>query len=140
MRREQLDGLRVLLVEDVFEVRQIMRWMLEARGATVADASTARDGLHLVRTRPFDVVLTDLRLPDMSGEAVIRGLRSESGGRTRIAAVSGADARTLSRALELGAERAFGKPVEWQGLLRYLVDTRDAAVARSDSLSESEKS
>ncbi len=122
--REQLSGLRVLLVEDVFEVREITRCMLEAKGATVVEASTGREGLYLVRTQAFDVVLTDLRLPDMSGEAVVRGLRSQSEGRTPVAVVSGDDAKALSQALELGAERAFGKPVDWKGLLQYLHDKR----------------
>jgi DNA-binding response OmpR family regulator len=133
----ELNGLRVLLVEDVFEVRQITRWMLEAKGAMVVEASTGCEGLRLVRTQTFDVVLTDLGLPDMSGEAVVRGLRSESGGRTPVVVVSGEDAQALSHALELGAERAFGKPVDWRGLLRYLFDKREAAFARNGSLRES---
>ena len=137
--REKLLGLRVLIIEDVFEVRQVMRWMLESKGAMIVEASTGREGLRFLRTQPFDVVLTDPGLPDMSGEALMEGIRSESSGRTSVAVVSGDDAKTLSRALELGAERTFSKPVDWASLLLYLSNTREAAAARSSLAGEPNK-
>lgn len=115
-----------------------MRDMLAAKGATVIEASNGRDALHLVRTQAFDVVLTDLGLPDMSSEAVITGIRSEAEGRMPLAVVSGEGAKALSNALKLGAERTFSKPVDWESLLAYLSSKRQAAVPRNCSVSDSE--
>ena len=45
-----------------------------------------------------------------------------------MAVFSGDDAKTLSQALKLGAERAFSKPVDWESLLPYLSNKREAVV------------
>lgn len=117
----------MLVVEDVDAVRVVLCGLLEARGATVVEASTARQALELVAAHEFDVVLTDLGLPDMSGEAVIAGVRSASKGKTPVAVVSGADARALRCAIEAGAERVFKKPVDRDGLIQYLAGKHKAA-------------
>ncbi|MGH7306884.1 MAG: response regulator [Candidatus Rokuibacteriota bacterium] len=127
--RDQLAGMRLLVVDDDSSVRAILYEMLEARGATVVEAATAWRALELLAAREFDVVLTDLGLPDMPGEAVIAEARSVSGGRTPAAVVSGADARALASAIEAGAERAFKKPIDGDGLIRYLADKRKGAIA-----------
>lgn len=136
--RRPLADLQVLVVEDIFEVREIMRWMLEAKGATVFEASTGREALDLARTHAFDVVLTDLGLPDIPGYAVIVGIRSASQGRTPVAVISGDQPKALALAIELGAERVFVKPVDWQSLLRYLSSKREAAVVRSGAAARPE--
>ncbi len=103
--------------------------MLELEGATVVEAGTGGEALHLAAAQGFDVALTDLGLPDMSGEAVITGIRSVSRGRTPVAVVSGAHAEALAHALEVGAERAFTKPMNWDDLVRYLAGRTTASVA-----------
>jgi DNA-binding NtrC family response regulator len=127
--RDQLAGMRLLVVDDDNAVRTILCAMLEARGATVIEAANARQALEHLTAQEFDVVLTDLGLPDRSGEAVIAEVKSLSGGRTPVAVISGADARALAHAIEAGAERAFKKPIDGPGLIRYLVDKRTRAVA-----------
>lgn len=133
MQREGHDplaGIHVLVVEDTASIRQILRTMLETEGATVVEASTGREALDLARAEAFDVALTDLGLPDMSGEAVIADVRAVSRGRTRVAVVSGAHPDDLAHALEAGAERAFAKPVEWDDLVRYVAGGTACAGAR----------
>jgi CheY-like chemotaxis protein len=124
MPRELLSSLRVLVVDDDAEVRLIMRWMLEARGAVVSEARGGCDALDLVRNQRFDVVLTDLGLPDMPGEEVIDAIRASPETRTPVAVVSGEHPATLWRAVELGAERTFPKPVNWDDLMLYLASKR----------------
>ena len=120
----ELSGLRVLVVDDDAEVLLVLRWMLEARGATVSEARTGYEAVYLVRRGRFDVVLTDLGLPDISGEAVIVALRDSTEARTPIAVVSGDDSTSLWRARQLGAERTFHKPVDWNDLIGYLASKR----------------
>ena len=116
----QLPGLRVLLVEDVPSLRHAVSLMLESERAEVTEAMTGRQAVGLACAKPCDVVLTDLGLPDMSGGAVVTRLRSASPAHIGIAVVSGASEQDLARALEVGAERAFRKPVDWNALLEYL--------------------
>ena len=122
-----LDGLRILVVEDVADVRKPIAALLALEGATVVEACTGREACELARDGEFDVALTDLGLPDMPGEAVVTYLRVRSGGRTPVAVLSGASDMDLARALALGAERVFAKPIDWEELLDYL--TRQSAVA-----------
>jgi DNA-binding response OmpR family regulator len=119
-----LFGLRVLIVDDDVELRLVMRWMLEARGAMVSEARTGCEALDHVRRRRFDVVLTDLCLPDMAGETIVDALRVSTEMRTPIAVVSGDDSTSLGRAREVGAERTFHKPVDWEDLMLYLGSKR----------------
>jgi PAS domain S-box-containing protein len=67
-RPRALEGLRVLLVDDDIEVREIARAMLEEMGALVAEAAAARDALLMLRTEPdIDLVLADYTMPHMTG-------------------------------------------------------------------------
>jgi CheY-like chemotaxis protein len=67
-RPRALEGLRVLLVDDDLEVREIARAMLEEMGALVIEAAAAHDAVLMVRTEPgIDLVLADYTMPHMTG-------------------------------------------------------------------------
>jgi DNA-binding response OmpR family regulator len=119
-QRTRLTGLRVLVVEDFDSLRELTRMMLEREGASVVEARSGREALDAARTERFDVALMDLGLPDVSGHAVIAGIRALSDERTAVIVVSGSGRRELSRAVALGAECSFTKPVDWDELLGYL--------------------
>lgn len=55
--RGALAGLRVLVVEDGRDLREVFAALLADDGATVAQAGTGREAIALASTRPFDVVL-----------------------------------------------------------------------------------
>jgi DNA-binding response OmpR family regulator len=65
-------------------------------------------------------VLSDLGLPDIPGDVLIRELRSRSGLTTRVLVVTGYGEPFLSRARQAGADVVFTKPVEWSRILEYL--------------------
>jgi DNA-binding response OmpR family regulator len=67
-------GPRVLLVEDIEGVRQILKNLLEIHEFRVIPAATAEDALELAKVRRFDVLLTDVALPG-SGPELARDLR-----------------------------------------------------------------
>jgi CheY-like chemotaxis protein len=117
---ERLSGTRVLVVEDFDLFGQLTRLVLEAHGAMVTEARLGREALELAAAQTFDVVLTDFVLPDMSGEAMIIGIRAASGPETPIVVVSAALDEELARAFDAGAERVFTKPVQWDELIGYL--------------------
>jgi PAS domain S-box-containing protein len=68
-------GLRILLVEDHEDTRQIFRMILTQKGHSVQTAATAKAALALADKHPFDLVISDLGLPDLSGTALMRILR-----------------------------------------------------------------
>jgi len=67
-RPRALEGLRVLLVDDDLEVREIARAMLEEMGALVMEAAAGQEALLRLRTEPdIDLVLADYTMPHMTG-------------------------------------------------------------------------
>ena len=115
-----LRGLRILVVEDAQDIREVYTLLLRAEGADVESAANGREATELVEQQQFDVVLSDLGLPDIPGDVLIRDLRSRSARGTRVMVVTGYGEPFLSRARQAGADVVFTKPVEWSRILEYL--------------------
>ena len=75
-----LDQMRILLVEDAPDIREVFTVLLRVEGADVTATGTGREAAELASRRDFDVVLSDLGLPDMPGEALIRQILSTARG------------------------------------------------------------
>ena len=114
-----LEGMRVLLVEDAADVREIFGILLQMEGAEVVATGSGREAARRLRREPFDVLLTDLGLPDLPGELVI-GLAALARPRPRIVVVTGYDEPHLSAAWAAGADAVLTKPVAWPALLERL--------------------
>ncbi len=108
---------RILLVEDADDIRDAFGVLLRAEGAEVATASTGRQGVELAGREPFDILLTDLGLPDIPGDILIREVLATTRLRPH---VTGYGEPYASRAREAGADVVLTKPIEWTLLLRQL--------------------
>jgi two-component system, NtrC family, response regulator PilR len=64
-----------LMVEDQASVREFMRGTLEEAGYEVIDVGTAEEGLALAFSQPFDLLVSDVKLPGMSGLDLVARLR-----------------------------------------------------------------
>lgn len=115
-----LRGLRILVVEDAHDIREVFTLLLRAEGADVEAAANGREATQLVEHHQFDVVLSDLGLPDIPGDVLIRELRSRSARGTCVMVITGYGEPFLSRARQAGADVVFTKPVEWSRILEYL--------------------
>jgi two-component system CheB/CheR fusion protein len=115
-----LNGMRILLVEDAPDIREVFTVLLRVEGADVTAAANGREAAELAGRREFDVVLSDLGLPDIPGDVLIRQILSSVRGRTRIIVVTGYGEPYISRARQAGAEVVFTKPVEWSRVLEVL--------------------
>src|SRR5689334_13046970 len=60
-------GLQLLYVEDDLDIQEALQEVLEAAGYRVTVASTATEGLSLLRVQKFHLVITDYNLPDING-------------------------------------------------------------------------
>jgi signal transduction histidine kinase len=111
-----LTGVRVLVVDDDADARELLALVLEQSGAEVTCAASASEALDaLARVRP-SVLLSDLAMPDDDGYALVHKLRDlglDRGGRVRAVAVSAyARDEDRARALAAGFETHVPKPVE----------------------------
>ena len=89
-RHDELRGIRVLVVEDVEDAREMARAMFEHLGADVLVAADGQDALNVLQHEEVDVVFCDLRMPNMDGYEFIRALRDRRDGpQPPVIAVSG---------------------------------------------------
>ena len=115
-----LEGIRILLVEDAPDIREVFTVLLRVEGAEVVPVGTGREAVDVAGARDFDIVLSDLGLPDIPGDVLIRQLLSTARRRTRVVVVTGYGEPYLARARQAGAEVVFTKPVEWTRILDWL--------------------
>jgi CheY-like chemotaxis protein len=124
--RPARNRLRVLLVEDSQDIREVFTLLLRAEDVDVVATGSGREATELAALRDFDVVLTDLGLPDIPGDVVIRRVLAASRRRPRIIVVTGYDEPFVSRARQAGADIVFSKPVVWGTLFRALAESAAA--------------
>jgi DNA-binding response OmpR family regulator len=106
---------RILLVEDDAGIRAALGLSLEDEGYDVIQAPNGRLGLSLAATEEPDLVLLDLRLPDVSGFEVCRELRQRSNVPIIIVSAQ-TDTHDLVAGLEAGADDYVTKPVNTKEL------------------------
>jgi CheY-like chemotaxis protein len=122
---------RVLVIDDEYLVRTAIEAILQARGYEVVSAHNGGDGLAQLRQRQFDVVVTDLTMPEMTGIETIRAIRAQPAP-PWIVAMSGGGRNQrhdlLAMAREIGADRSLNKPFTPAELLQAI----DQATAPPD--------
>jgi DNA-binding NtrC family response regulator len=112
---------RILIVEDRDSLRRMLERALSQEGYEVATAADGQAGIRLVEERAFDFVLTDLKLPDVSGIDVLAASRRAQP-RTPVVVLTGfGTVGTAVEAMKLGAYDFREKPVEIDDLSRLIV-------------------
>jgi len=112
-----LDGLRVLVVEDNEDLREMMCALLASRGCAVGSAADGRSAIALAANALPQVAFVDIDLPDISGHEVARALAGQGG--IRLVAVTGyGQPEDVRRALAAGFDRHLKKPVCLEDLER----------------------
>lgn len=67
---------RILIVEDDWAILEVLKLMLEHEGHVVVTAKHGREAVAIAATKPFDMVLMDISMPEMSGIEVAQTLRT----------------------------------------------------------------
>ena len=115
----------VLIIEDDESVQRMLKLTFEQAGYDVGVASNGRIGIQLYQATPFDLVITDLIMPEMEGLETIAAL-NQSDPKVKVIAISGGGCSEpqsyLKIAAKMGAARAFSKPVDRHELLAAVKD------------------
>jgi len=113
---------RILVIEDDLTFSRILEGFLSKNTFSVTVCHKGQDGLKSFGSDPFDLVLLDYRLPDMTGMDVLSDIKKASLHTPVIIMTSFSDIRTAVKAMKMGAFEYITKPVNPDELL-MLVQT-----------------
>ena len=119
---------QILLVEDHDDTRQTFASLLRTWGHDVFAVRSVASGIAFLEVHKVDVILSDLGLPDMPGDVLIRQIVAGARRRARVIVVTGYGEPYLTRARQAGADVVFTKPVEWAQVLEA-IDKPDLAAS-----------
>jgi CheY-like chemotaxis protein len=127
-----LDGVRVLVVDDDEDARDLLRTALSQAGAQVSTAAGAREALDQLEADQFDVLLSDIAMPNGTGYDLLRAVRASprTAALPAVALTAYSRAEDRERILHAGFNFHIGKPFELAVLVRML------AIAVGRELSE----
>jgi PAS domain S-box-containing protein len=129
----EIHGLRLLLVDDERDAREVLPNVLEGFGARVRTAASAREALADLLHGGIDVLIADIGMPDMDGYELIRRIRSmdsEVRGIPAIALTAYASDSDRRKALEAGFQLHLAKPVEPQQLAAAVAQVAGRALQK----------
>lgn len=122
---------RILLIDDDDSVRTMLRLTLAQFGHTVVEASNGKEGLALFAASSFDLVITDIVMPEKEGLEVMMDLRKLQP-QLKIIAISGGGRISavdyLSIARFLGAAKVLAKPFSNEALQQAIDELLPPAV------------
>jgi signal transduction histidine kinase len=121
--RGLLAGVRLVVVDDDADTRELLQSLFESAGATVRGAASAEEALTAcIEERP-DALVTDIAMPGQDGYGLVRQLQAAMGSdtpRATIALTAFAAVRDRERAAEAGFDRYITKPFDPDALVRVV--------------------
>ncbi|MCC6486963.1 MAG: sigma-54-dependent Fis family transcriptional regulator [Candidatus Hydrogenedentes bacterium] len=106
----QAQQLHMLVVDDEAGLRDVLEQNFRDRGFRVTAVSNGAKAIQLIERQPFDVIITDLKMPEKDGIAVLRAARATSFDSPVIILTGYATIETAVEAMRLGARDFISKP------------------------------
>ncbi len=125
---------RILVADDEQIIRESLSFILKKEGYTVEEAAHGRDALARHEASPFDIIITDIEMPEMKGVDLLRQVRQRTPQTLVIIVTAFASVETAIQALREGAADYILKPVNFDDLLyrvKKLLEYRSLAVENS---------
>jgi DNA-binding NtrC family response regulator len=101
---------KLLIVDDEESYRQVLSVVFQGEGYAVATASNGRAALQYLENNPCDIVISDVRMPDMDGIALLKAVRALSLEVGMVMTTAFGTIETAREAFKLGADDFIQKP------------------------------
>ena len=124
-------AMKMIYVDDDAINRTVLKQMLATAGVTIDEAADARTGLRMIAENDYDLIVMDLRMPDINGLTAIRQLRARkpAGGHVPVVVISAElSPGTQDLCRSAGADGFIEKPVN----MDRLFDVIGTAIARAE--------
>ncbi len=110
----------ILVVDDDKDVREVLRDFFKIEGFEVYEAYDGEKALQMIQERPFDVVLTDIRMPARDGLSLLREIKQIRPEATVLMITAYPSPANTVKALEFGCDGYVSKPFGLERL-KYMV-------------------
>ena len=122
---QRLRGVRVLLVEDHEDLRELLAMALRGAGASVFEADGVTAAVTALQSEEFSVVVSDIAMPGRDGYDLLRWARSPDAPRTTrtipaVAVTAFCSAADRAKALDAGFAEHVSKPVDMTKLIEIV--------------------
>ena len=107
----------ILIIDDEASLRRTMARILQREGYEVTTAANGEEGLKLVSEQPFDLVYSDIRMPDMSGLELLRTVHAKFPDLPVILFTAQPDLNSAVEAVRSGATDYLLKPLKPQAVI-----------------------
>jgi DNA-binding NtrC family response regulator len=108
--RAELEDVEILVAEDDTDIRELLSRLLAGAGAKVTTAADGAEAIQMASLGVYDLLVTDLRMPEMDGMELIRAVR-RAAPRTRIVMITAyGDVNDFIDAMQMGADAFVRKP------------------------------
>ena len=121
---------KILIIDDERGIRNTLREILADEGFEVDVAENGKQGLEMVQSKAYDLIFSDIKMPEMDGIELLTALKSgEETIETPVVMISGhGDVETAVQALKIGAYDFLLKPLD---LNRILITTKNALESKN---------
>lgn len=113
-----LQGKRILFAEDQKTLQLLTSKLLQDAGAEVVVCDNGKQALEAFRAGEFDIVLTDLMMPEMTGDELIRYIRADGFTGQVVALTAAIIGKETEALLEAGSDAVLNKPLDIQEMKR----------------------
>lgn len=107
----------ILLVEDEKMLRESLAELLRDEGYQVAEASNGREGYDQILKQPFDLVITDMRMPEMDGMTLLQNIQKAAPSTPVVVITAFGTVESAVAAMRTGAADYLIKPVQFEDVL-----------------------
>ena len=111
---------KILVIDDDTSFCVMLKTFLQKKGYEVTNAFTAREAEEAIKNQTFDVVLTDIRLPDSDGIQILKSIKEVSFATQVILMTGYTDIKTAVSAMKMGAYDYVGKPINPDEILHTI--------------------
>ncbi|WP_375779311.1 response regulator FixJ [Bradyrhizobium sp. ma5] len=126
-----MTGRRILVIDDDAAMRDSLAFLLDVNGFCVETYETAIEFLDEVASGPADCIVSDIRMPGMSGLELLRKLKADHVGCPVILITGHGDVSLAVEAMKAGAVDFIEKPFQDEGLLRAINSALEAQPAKA---------
>ncbi|MBD2313638.1 response regulator [Desertifilum sp. FACHB-1129] len=119
-----LRGMKILVVDDEADMRQFLRFLLEEYGASVGVADSAEGALQALKFDNFDVLVSDISMPQVDGYRLIRQIREQGNRIPAIALTAYAGEANRQQAISAGFQIHLAKPANPEELVEAIAQLK----------------